>query len=281
MNARLIAAVAAAALLPLPLLALTPGSSAPHGTPAAQSSPAAQGTPAPAGTPTPKGSPYTLPTCIVSGKALPEKPFILVYSNDKDPIDDGREIRFCCGECAATFQKDPKPYLSKIDAAMVEQQLAHYPAGNCPIMADEPLTDPRGPDAKDADNVIVQNQLVRVCCGKCVRKVKADPERYVRGAERAITKAQSKGYPLATCPISGKPIDGNGHEFVVASRLVRTCCPNCEPAVRADPLATFAKIDAAAKAKSGAAPSDAAKPSASPAPPPAKDQAAKSSPSGG
>lgn len=257
MNARLIAAAAAAALLPMPLLALTQGSSAPQGTPAAQSSPAAQGSPAPQGTSAPKGSPYTLATCIVSGKALPEKPFILVYSNDKDPIDDGREIRFCCGECAATFQKDPKPYLSKIDAAMVEQQLAHYPAGNCPIMADEPLPDPRGPDAKDADNVIVQNQLVRVCCGKCVRKVKADPERYVRGAERAITKAQSKGYPLTACPISGKAIEGNGHEFVIASRLVRTCCPNCEAAVRADPLATFAKIDAAAKGASGAAPAKA------------------------
>ena len=242
MNVRFLAGAAIAALLPLPLLALT------------QSAPA------------PKGSPYTLATCIVSGKALPEKPFILVYSNDKDPIDDGREIRFCCAECAATFQKDPKPYLSKIDAAMVDQQLAHYPAGNCPVMADETLPDPRGPEAKDADNVIVGNQLVRVCCGKCVRKVRADPERYVRGAERAIITAQGKDYPLATCPISDKPIEGNGHEFVIASRLVRTCCPNCEPAARADPLATLAKIDAAAKVKSGAAPADAAKPSAPAAP---------------
>lgn len=275
MNVRFAAVVTVAALLPLPLLALTTGTAAPQG------APAPQGAATPQTTPAPKGSPYTLAACIVSGKTLPEKPFILVYSNDKDPIDDGREIRFCCGECAATFQKDPKPYLSKIDAAMVEQQLAHYPAGDCPIMPDEPLPDPRGPEAKDADNVIVQNQLVRVCCGKCVRKVKADPERYVRGAERAITKAQGKDYPLATCPISGKPIEGNGHEFVIASRLVRTCCPNCEPAVRADPLATLAKIDAAAKAKSGAAASDAAKPSASPAPPPTKDQPAKSAPSGG
>ena len=99
MNARLIAAAAAAAFLPMPLLALTQGSPAPQGTPTAHGSPAPQGASAP------KGAPYTLATCIVSGKALPEKPFILVYSNDKDPIDDGREIRFCCGECAATFQQ--------------------------------------------------------------------------------------------------------------------------------------------------------------------------------
>jgi len=242
MNPRFLAGAAIAALLPMPLLALTQD------------------------TPAPKGSPYTLTTCIVSGKPLPEKPFILAYSNDKDPVDDGREIRFCCAECATTFQKDPKPFLSKIDAAMVDQQLAYYPASNCPIMPDEELPDPRGPEAKDAKNVIVGNQLVRVCCGKCVRKVNADPERYVRGAERAIIKAQAKDYPLATCPISGKAIEGTGHEFVISSRLVRTCCPNCEPAVRADPLATFAKIDAAAKAKSGAAPADAAKPSAPAAP---------------
>lgn len=266
MNLRIAAVAAIAALLPLPLLALTQGTTAP------------------------KGSPYTLATCIVSGKPLPEKPHILVYSNDKDPLDNGREIRFCCPNCEATFLKDPKPYLSKIDAAMVEQQLAFYPAGNCPVMADEPLPDPRGPEAKDADNIIVQNQLVRLCCGKCVRKVKADPERYVRAAERAIIKAQGKDYPLTTCPISGNAIEGTGHEFVIASRLVRTCCPKCEPAVRADPLATFAKIDAAAKAKAGSAPADTAKPagadaksktSAPPAAPPAKDQPAKSSPSGG
>ncbi|MBU3728585.1 MAG: hypothetical protein FGM37_04980 [Phycisphaerales bacterium] len=257
MRMRFVAVAALAALLPLPLLALTPQDRAP------------------------KGSPYTLATCIVSGKALPEKPFILVYSNDKDPIDDGREIRFCCGTCAATFQKDPKPYLSKIDAAMVEQQLAHFPAGNCPVMADEPLPDPRGPEAKDADNIIVGNQLVRVCCGKCVRKVKGDPERFMRGAERAIIKAQSKDYPLSTCPISGKPIEGAGHEFVIASRLVRTCCPDCETAVRADPLPTFAKIDAAAKAKSDSAPAGASKPSTPTAPKaPAQEPAGKSTPAG-
>ena len=243
MRLRFLPVAALAALLPASLLAL------------AQKDPA------------PKGSPYTLTTCIVSGKTLPEKPFVLVYST-KDPVDDGREIRFCCGDCAAKFQKDPKPYLSKIDAAMVDQQLAHYPAGNCPVMTDEPLPDPRGPEAKDADNVIVGNQLVRVCCGKCVRKVNASPERFMRGAERAIAKAQSKDYPLSTCPISGKPIEGAGHEFVIASRLVRTCCPNCESAVRADPLPTLAKIDAAAKVKSDAAgkPDAAAKPAAPAAP---------------
>ena len=236
--------------------------------------------------PAPKGSPYTLTTCIVSGKTLPEKPHILVYSNDKDPIDDGREIRFCCPNCAEAFLKDPKPYLSKIDAAMIDQQLAYFPAGNCPVMSDETLPDPRGPEAKEVDNVIVGNQLVRLCCGKCVKKVKADPERFVRGAERAIIKAQGKDYPLATCPISDKPIEGNGHEFVIASRLVRTCCPNCERAVRADPLPALAKIDAAAKAKSGAAPTG-AKPAGSDAAPaasapattaPAKGQSTKDQP---
>ena len=251
MRRRFLALTALAALLPVPLAALV------------QKDPA------------PRGSPYTLTTCIVSGKPLPAKPHILAYSNPKDPVDDGREIRFCCADCAETFTKDPKPYLSKIDAAMVEQQLAFYPAGNCPVMSDESLPDPRGPEAKDADNIIVGNQLIRVCCGKCVRKVNADPERYVRGAERAIIKAQGKDYPLTTCPVSGKAIEGTGHEFVIASRLVRTCCPKCEPAVRADPLATFAKIDAAAQAKSAGA----TKPSApSPKDAPASQQGAPAKP---
>lgn len=242
MSPRTAAVIALAASICLPLLALSPQAAKP------------------------KGSPYTLATCPVSGKPLPAQPHILIYSNPNDPIDDGREIRLCCPNCVGAFEKDPKAILSKVDAAMVEQQLSYYPAGNCLVMADEALSDPRGPDAKDDKNVIVRNQLVRLCCGKCVRKVTADPDRFVAMVDRSVIAAQSKDYPLATCPISGSAIDGKGHEFVIASRLVRTCCPKCEAAVRADPLPTLAKIDAAAKAKGAAAPGNAASAPAKPAP---------------
>src|SRR3954468_18690921 len=54
---------------------------------------------------------YPLATCVVSGEKLGEmgKPVVIKH--------DGREVRFCCGECQKDFTKDPARYLNKLDEA--------------------------------------------------------------------------------------------------------------------------------------------------------------------
>jgi YHS domain-containing protein len=55
--------------------------------------------------------PYPLNTCLVGGEELGKmgKPETLVY--------EGREIKFCCAACIATFKKDPAQYLKTLDEA--------------------------------------------------------------------------------------------------------------------------------------------------------------------
>jgi hypothetical protein len=69
---------------------------------------------------TPKPRPYLLKTCIVSGDKLGGDmgdPYVFIYKDRKINDDPGREIKFCCKSCLKDFNKDPKGYLAKIDAA--------------------------------------------------------------------------------------------------------------------------------------------------------------------
>jgi len=55
--------------------------------------------------------PDQLTTCPVSGDKLGEmgKPYTFVYQ--------GQEVKLCCSGCKKDFDKDPAPYIKKIQAA--------------------------------------------------------------------------------------------------------------------------------------------------------------------
>jgi YHS domain-containing protein len=52
--------------------------------------------------------PYPLTTCLVSGEDLGEmgEPYVVDH--------EGQEIKFCCKDCAKSFNKDPDKYLKKL-----------------------------------------------------------------------------------------------------------------------------------------------------------------------
>jgi YHS domain-containing protein len=59
-----------------------------------------------------KPKPDLLKTCPVSGEKLGGdmgKPYVFVYK--------GQEVKLCCPDCKADFDKDPAKYLKKIRAA--------------------------------------------------------------------------------------------------------------------------------------------------------------------
>lgn len=55
---------------------------------------------------------YPLTVCLVAGEKLGSMGDPVVY------IHEGREVRFCCASCEATFKKDPAKYLAKLDDAI-------------------------------------------------------------------------------------------------------------------------------------------------------------------
>ena len=62
-------------------------------------------------TPAGSGKPYPLDKCVVSDEKLGEhgKPYVFVHN--------GQEIKLCCKDCLADFNKDPEKYMAKLNAS--------------------------------------------------------------------------------------------------------------------------------------------------------------------
>jgi len=60
--------------------------------------------------------PYTLDYCVYSGDKFGGmgKPVVEVYK--------GQEMKFCCADCKASFDKDPSAGLKKYQAAVVQSK---------------------------------------------------------------------------------------------------------------------------------------------------------------
>lgn len=192
------------------------------------------------------GYAWPLPTCIVSGEPLGDGAVVKVLEDPKDPSVHGREVRFCCEKCVTTFEANRAKYLKQADEAIAAKELAFYPPINCLVMPDETLPAPGTPEAKEAKQVVVGNQLVRLCCAQCERKVKRNPAAYLSKLQAAMTTAQVPSYPLKTCPISGRELPAEPVDTLLAGRLVRFCCSGCKATAEKNPAAILAKLDAAA-----------------------------------
>jgi len=49
---------------------------------------------------------YTMDKCVVSGEPLGNQPYVFVRN--------GQEVKLCCKDCLADFNKDPDKYIAKI-----------------------------------------------------------------------------------------------------------------------------------------------------------------------
>lgn len=187
------------------------------------------------------GDPYTLATCPVSGESLADA------GGGKTETIEGREIRFCCNDCIAEYKADPAKFTKAIDDKMIKDQLAYYPLTTC-IISGEALEN-EGEHA--AVNRIYKNRLVRFCCESCIKDFEKDPAAGIAKLDKAVAAAQRDTYPLKTCVVGTGELGSMGDpvEIVVANRLVRFCCGNCEPRLRKAPLGYLAAIDAAWKAQ--------------------------------
>ncbi len=181
--------------------------------------------------------PYPLDTCPISGEKLGSMgdPIVKTYG--------GREVRFCCPPCIATFEADLDASWKKIDDVIVKDQLRYYPLDTC-VVSGEKL----GADAVDH---VHNNRLVRLADADALAEFKADPETHIATLDKAAADAQRKDYPLKTCVVAGSALGSMGEptEMVVAGRLTRFCCASCQPKVNADPATYIAEIDKAWQAE--------------------------------
>lgn len=125
---------------------------------------------------------YPLDTCLVSGEELIE-PGKDVEDPAVDFVVGNRLFRVCCNMCATKVQKDPTTYFAKLDAAVIKDQLGHYPLENCIVREKSKLG-----SMGDPMQIVVANRLVQFCCKGCLPKFHKDPAKYLAKLDAAWMK---------------------------------------------------------------------------------------------
>lgn len=185
------------------------------------------------------GDPYPLTTCATCSKALAAGAETVVLEEMKDRSLNGTQVKFCCVKCADDFKADPAKAVPAMQKAIIAAAPAGYPLKNCLMMREEALDD-------TAKKVVYQNRVYQVCCKKCVVRFEKDPAKNAKEWEALVVAAQKDAYPLKTCVVSGKAIEGAGVWVVVQKRAYHLCCPGCVAPLHADP-AKYAAMLAPAK----------------------------------
>lgn len=157
-------------------------------------------------------------------------------------IHEGRHLLFANAGNVESFKKDPKSYLAKVDAMIVESQSADYPLKKC-LVSGEQLG-----SMGDPLKIVVGNRLVELCCKSCMKKAVADPAGTLAKLNAAVIAAQKTSYPLGECVVSGDPFGpdmGEPIDFVSGTHYVKFCCKGCIRDFEANPARYLARIDAA------------------------------------
>lgn len=127
------------------------------------------------------------------------------------------------------------------DARVIAFQKPSYPLDACPV-SHEKLGGMGAPV-----DIVVDGKLVRLCCNSCKKAVEKDKVAILKAIDDAVIAQQSVGYPMETCPISGKKMESPVNH-VVGTRLVRFCCNDCVKTYDTDPakaMEVMGKLDAA------------------------------------
>ena len=89
-------------------------------------------------------------------------------------VHEGKFVAFCCDDCKASFLKDPKPHLARLE------QFAKPPPGNLglarPINTKCPVS---GKDVDPAKTSMHDGKVLAFCCDKCKAKFDQDPQPFL------------------------------------------------------------------------------------------------------
>ncbi len=128
---------------------------------------------------------YPLSTSIVSGEPLPQPPVEFIWGN--------RLFRVATLEERNAIVADPARFIGALDDAVIAAQTPNYPMPDkCPVQGDILSSD-------TPTEVVVANRMILVCCGRCVRVVRARPAAYLALVEHATRAAAERrpGAPAA------------------------------------------------------------------------------------
>jgi len=115
-----------------------------------------------------KPKPYPLDVCVVSGEKFEMgEPFVFTY--------EGREVKLCCKSCKKDFDKDPKPFVAKIDEAA--KKVKPDKLETCVVSGDKLGADPVV--------FIRKGQEVKLCCKDCLKEFNKNEAALLKKIEAA------------------------------------------------------------------------------------------------
>ena len=100
-------------------------------------------------------------TCPIMGGAINENQYV---------DHEGKRIFVCCPPCREQVKADPEAAIATLAEAGQGPAQALCPIMNIPI-------------SRNSQHVDHEGQRIYVCCGSCVRRVKADPEAALKTLE--------------------------------------------------------------------------------------------------
>ncbi|QEG01490.1 Archaeal TRASH domain protein [Stieleria maiorica] len=189
--------------------------------------------------------------CPVSGKPLGSM-------GQPVAVDvNGQTVYACCGGCVNAIKSDPAKYAAgrpqitvatstAADAAAIAAQKV------CPVM-DEPLGGMGTPI-----KVMVGDKPIYLCCKGCIKKVQAEPAKYLamvygnqprsnsiaaagEQARPGVFKVTAADAPFVAaqkkCPVMDEPLNAMGGPYRVNAngKAIYICCPGCAKKIAAEP----------------------------------------------
>jgi hypothetical protein len=118
---------------------------------------------------------YPARTSLVTGRPLPQDAVEFIWGNRMFVAADARE--------RACIEADPQRYLRILDQRILDAQRPVYGMPNkCPVQGDILEGDP-------VIDIVVASRMVRLCCMRCVRMVRARPMNYLPMIDHANHEA--------------------------------------------------------------------------------------------
>jgi YHS domain-containing protein len=127
-----------------------------------------------------------------------------VSDKDVDPtktvVYEGATIAFCCDDCKAKFEKDPKEFAAKLNLPAKSSEAASKPINTkCPVS---------GEDVDPAKTLAYEGATVAFCCDDCKAKFEKDPKEFGTKLNLPAKSSEAASKPINTkCPVSGEDVD--------------------------------------------------------------------------
>lgn len=191
--------------------------------------------------------------CPVSGKPLGSMGAPIAVEVN------AQTVYVCCAGCVEAVKNNPakyatgRPVVTVVEATTADARLVAEQA-TCPVM-DEPLGSMGRPI-----KVMVGDKPIFLCCKGCIKKVQADPAKYLamvygdstQGQPRpsaaegeevraGVFKTTATDAPFVAaqkrCPVMDEPLDAMGGPYRVNAegRAIYICCPACAKKIVAEP----------------------------------------------